>query len=129
MCNFYYLGLNDVQIAHCAPLIRTLGVLFIHKFITGMARVWQKKEGLMLTGKGSKDLPGGRRVHVMVTIAHGKGVILVEPYQKINGIFFANFIKNKFNIGFAKASTKHGGKRIFIMDNDPSQQSGNECAT
>jgi transposase len=43
------------------------GVSFIHKFnpmrtatTTGMARVWRKKgEGLILTGKGSKDLPGG----------------------------------------------------------------------
>ena len=66
------------------------GVSFIHKFnpmrtatTTGMARVWRKKgEGLMLTGKGSKDLPDRRRVHVMVAIAHGKGVILAEPYEK-----------------------------------------------
>ena len=48
------------------------GVSFVHKFnplrnatTTGMARVWRKKgEGLILTGKGSKDLPGGRRVHL-----------------------------------------------------------------
>ena len=107
------------------------GVSFIHKFnpmraatTTGMARVWRKKgEGLMLTGKGSKDLAGGRRVHVMVAIAHGKGVILAEPYEKMNGNFFAHFIKSKFNICFAKAGPKHDGKRIFVMDNDPSQSS------
>ena len=110
------------------------GVSFIHKFnpmraatTTGMARVWRKKGGgLMLTGKGSKDLAGGRRVHVMVVIAHGKGVIHAEPYEKMNGIFFAHFIKNKFNICFAEVGPKHDGKRIFIMDNDPSQSS-NEC--
>lgn len=107
------------------------GVSFIHKFnpmrtatTTGMARVWRKKgEGLMLTGKGSKDLPAGRRVHVMVAIAHGKGVILAVPYEKMNGNFFANFIKRNFNICFAKAGPKHSGKRLFVMDNDPSQSS------
>ena len=75
----------------------------------------------MLIGKGSKDLAGGRRVDVMVAIAHGKGVILAEPYEKMNGNFFAHFIKNKFNICFAKAGPKHDGKRIFVMGNDPSQ--------
>lgn len=53
------------------------GVSFIHNYnpmrtatTTGMARVWhQKGEGLIHTGKGSKELTGGRRVHVMVTIA------------------------------------------------------------
>jgi transposase len=51
-----------------------------------MARVWPKKgEGLIFTRKGSKDLPGSRRVHVMVA--------------------------------------KHGGKRLFVMNNDPSQSS------
>ena len=107
------------------------GVSFIHKFnpmraatTTGMARVWRKKgEGLMLTGKGSKDLAGGRRVHVMVAIAHGKGVIIAELYKKMNGNFFSHFIKNKFNICFAKAGPKHDGKRIFVMDNDLSQSS------
>ena len=107
------------------------GVSFVHKFnpmtnaiTTGMARVWRKKgEGLILTGKGSKDLPGGRRVHVMVAFAHGKGVILAEPYGKMNGKFFANFIKKQFNTCFAKAGPKHGGKRLFVMDNDPSQSS------
>ena len=108
------------------------GVSFVHKFnpmrnatTTGVARVWLKKrEGLILTGKGSKDLPGGRRVHLMVAIAHGKGVILAEPYEKMNGKFFANFIKKKqFNTCFAKAGPKHGGKRLFVMDNDPSQSS------
>lgn len=107
------------------------GVSFVHKFnpmrnatTTGMARVWRKKgEGLILTGKGSKDLPGGRRVHLMVAIAHGKGVILAEPYEKMNGNFFGNLIKKQFNICFAKAGPKHGGKRLFVMDNDPSQSS------
>ena len=93
-----------------------------------MARVWQKKgEGLMLTSKGSNDLAGGRRVHVMVAIAYRKGVILAEPYK--NGNFFAQFIKNKFNICFLKSCPKHDGK-TYIRHGQQSvtkQQSGNEC--
>ena len=57
----------------------------------------------------------------MVVIAHGKCVILAKPYEKMNGKFFANFIKNNFNIYYAEASPKHGGKRLFVMDNNPSQ--------
>jgi transposase len=41
----------------------------------------------------------------------------------MNGKFFANFIKNNFNICYAKPGSKHGGKRLFVMDNDPSQSS------
>ena len=106
------------------------GVSFMHKFnpmrtatTTGMARVWQKKgEGLMLTGKGSKYLPGGHRVHVMVAIAHGKGEDC-RTVRKNEWNFFANFIKNKFNICCARAGSKHGGKHIFIKENNPSQSS------
>ncbi len=67
-----------------------------------------------LTGKGSKDLPGGRRVHVMVAVAHGKGVILAKPYKKMNGQFFAQFIKNNFNMCFVKTSPKQDGQHLFI---------------
>ena len=107
------------------------GVSFIHKYnpmrtatTTGMARVWrQKGEGLIYTGKGSKELAGGRRVHVMVAIAYGKGVILAKPYEKMTGKFFADFIKDNFNTCFAQAGPKDDGKRLFVMDNDPCQSS------
>lgn len=106
------------------------GVSFIHKHnptssaTTGKARVWRKKgEGLMYTGKGSKELAGGRRLHVIVAIAFGKGVILAVPYVKMDGAFFARFIREHFNITFARAGPKHGSRRLFVMDNDPSQTS------
>ena len=71
------------------------------------SRVWRKKgEGLNITEKGSKELAGGRRLHVMVVVAYGKGVILKEAYEKMNGPFFANFVKKHFNLCFAKAATK-----------------------
>ena len=51
--------------------------------MTPKSRVWQRKnEGLQVTSKGSKDLTGGKRLHVMVVMAYGHGVILREPYEK-----------------------------------------------
>lgn len=106
------------------------GVSFVHKrnpvasLVGTKSRIWRKKsEGLQYTAKGSKDLPGGRRLHLMVAIAFGKGVILKEPYEKMNGAFFAKFIREKFNIAFARAGPKRNGRRLFVMDNDPSQRS------
>ena len=86
------------------------------------SRIWRKKnEGLQFTAKGSKDLAGGRRLHLIVAIAYGKGVVLKEVYEKMDGQFFAQFIRTHFNIAFARSGPKRHGKRLFIMDNDPSQ--------
>ncbi len=86
---------------------------------TGMARVWrQKGEGLIYTGKGSKELAGGRRVHVMVAIAYGKGVILAKPNETMTGKFFADFIKTTLIHALHKQAQKTMG-----MDNDPCQSS------
>ena len=49
--------------------------------------------------------------------------MLQQPYEKLNGKFFADFIKEHFNISFACAGPKSGGHRLFVMDNDPSQNS------
>ena len=104
------------------------GVSFVHKYnpykqaTTTKSRVWRRKgEGLQITAKGSKDMPGGRRIHMMVGIAHRKGVILKETYEKMNATYFSDFIRNKFNISFAKSGVKDTNERIFVMDNDPSQ--------
>ena len=106
------------------------GVSFVHKYnpksgaASNRARVWRKREeGLKVTGKGRKDLAGGRRLHVLVAIAYGKGVILKVPYEKMTGEFFAAFIREHFNLTFAKAGPKADGRRLFVMDNDPSQTS------
>ena len=59
------------------------GVSSVHNYnpfnaaMTPKSRVWRQKcEGLKITTKGSKELAGGRRVHMMVAIAYGKGVVL-----------------------------------------------------
>lgn len=51
-------------------------------------RIWRKKsEGLRMTGKGSKDLAGGKRLPFLVAMAYKKGVVVVEEYQKMSGSF------------------------------------------
>ena len=59
----------------------------------------------------------------LVAIAYGKGVVLKEVYEKMDGQFFAQFIRTHFNIAFARSGPKRYGRRLFIMDIDPSQRS------
>ena len=106
------------------------GVSFIHKCnpksaaMAPKARVWRRKsEGLQVTSKGSKDLARGKCLHVMVAVAYHQGVILKEPYEKLNGNFFASFIRRHFNLCFARTGHKKDGKRVFVQDNDPSMVS------
>jgi hypothetical protein len=68
-------------------------------------RVWRKRStGLEITTNGSKELPGGRRVNVMVPIAnYWKGFVL----RKIDGQFFAQFITEHFHIAFPHAVPIH----------------------
>ena len=109
-------------------------VSFVHKrnplnnSASPKARVWRKQgEGLQITAKGSKDLGGGQRLQILVAIAYGKGVILKEPYEKMNGRFFSQFIRDYFNLCFAAAGPKRNGQCLFVMDNDPSQNSRPAC--
>lgn len=74
-------------------------VSFVHKYNPesganiNRTRVWrQKGEGLKLTAKGSKELAGGRRLHVLVAVAYKNGVILAVPFENLNVTFFAKFI-------------------------------------
>jgi transposase len=60
---------------------------------------------------------------MMVAIAHGKGVVLRVPYTKMDGTFFAQFIKEYFRIAFVRAGPKHNSRHLFVMDNCPCQTS------
>ena len=100
-------------------------VSFIHKTnplstaTQPKARVWRRKsEGLTLTAKGSKNLAGGKRLHLLVAISYKKGVIFREVYETMNGIFFASFVRDKFPMYFETARPEK--PRLFVMDNDPS---------
>ena len=91
--------------------------------LSPVAKVWRKKGvGLTITAKGAKDLAVGKRLHVLVAIAYGKGVVLREDYDKMM-VFFAEFIIEHFNSCFARCGTKLNDQRIFVMDNYPSQTS------
>ena len=83
------------------------GVSFVHKHNPLQAaagrksRIWRKKnEGLQFTAKGSKDLAGGPLLHLIVAIAYGKGVVLKEVYEEMDGQFFAQFIRTHFKRDF-----------------------------
>lgn len=87
------------------------------------ARVWRKpNEGLDITSKGSKDLAGGKRLHIMVGIAYNKGVIIAQPYEHMSGDYFAQFVYTNLHETFLQMETDQLPYK-FIMDNDPSQTS------
>ena len=88
------------------------------------SRVWRKRsEGLKITTKGSKDLAGGKRLHLLVAISYGKGVILAEQYEKMNAEYFAAFVRRNFSTLFEIAGKGPDDRKVFVMDNDPSQTS------
>ena len=55
----------------------------------------------------------------MVAISYGKGVVVCEKYDKMNGRYFSSFVRRKFNQMF-EMSGKESSK-IFTMNGDPSQ--------
>ena len=102
------------------------GVSFVHKTqpltdaLAPKGRVWRKRrESLQVTAKGSKNLAGGKRLHLLVAISHNNGVVLVEEYEKMTGTNFARFVRNQFPVLFSRKR----GRKWFVMDNDPSQRS------
>ena len=92
----------------------------MHEASLPKGKVWRtRSEGLRLTSKGSKDLPGGKRLHFLVAIAFNKGVILAKEYEHMGGEYFSDFIKTDLSMLF-NAETE---QKWFVMDNDPSQRS------
>ena len=89
--------------------------------------MWRKpSEGLRYRTTGSEDLPGGRRVHFIVAITNNQGVILAVPCEKMTGEYFADFVRRKLPRAFIDArigSRKFRAAKLFVMDNDPSQNS------
>ena len=103
------------------------GVSFIHKYHpldqarAPRGKIWRKpQEGLVpfCTGKGSHCGSGGRLVKCFMAINYGKGVILCEKYDSLNGNYFSTLIEREFERMF-EASQK--GSKLFIQDGDPSQ--------
>ena len=97
------------------------GVSFVHKHNPLRAaagtksRIWRKKnEGLQFTAKGRKDLAGEPRLHLIVANAYGKGVVLKEVYEKMDGQLFAQFIRTHFNIAFARSGPKRHARATAL---------------
>lgn len=87
-------------------------------------RIWRKRcEGLLpgCTAKGNKAGTGGKVLKVMVAISYGKGVLVAEPYEKMTGAYFADFIERNFDRMFEAANKGPG--RLWLQDGDPCQNS------
>ena len=87
-------------------------------------RVWRKKsEGLTqgCLAKGKKVGTGGKVAKFIVAISFGKGVVICERYETMNGNFFASFIDKNFNTMFSYSDK--GLSRMWLQDGDPSQNS------
>lgn len=106
------------------------GVSFVHKRNPAdqakapSGRIWrQKSEGLVqgCTSKGSKVGAGGKVAHFMAAISYGKGFIICEQYDKMNGPYFSSFIDRNFSYMFQVSCNP--SSNIFIQDGDPSQNS------
>ena len=106
------------------------GVSFIHKYNpldqarAPKGRIWRKpREGLSYgcTAKGAHCGSGGRVAKFMVAVSYGKGVILCEQYETLNGRYFQSLVEREFPRMFTIADKE--GRRFFLQDGDPSQNS------
>ena len=89
-------------------------------------RIWRKiSEGLDpgCTAKGRKEGSGGKIVHIMAAISNGQPVLIAEPFVKMNGQYFESFIDNDFDSVFQRANNTDGRYRLWVQDEDPSQNS------
>jgi transposase len=87
-------------------------------------KVWRRRnEGLKpgCVAKGRKEGTGLNVVKLMVAVAYGKGVIVCEEYSKLNGAYFADFVKRNFINMFGAADKDH--VKYFVQDGDRSQNS------
>ena len=88
------------------------------------AKVWRKKnDGLCIdcTSKGKKAGIGGKIAHFMVCISYRKGVYFCEQYEKMDGPYFAEFVKKSFRKLIRNSCNPAGN--MFLQDGDPSQNS------
>ena len=78
----------------------------LHQARAPKAHVWRKKSEGLAAGciaKGRKEGAGGKELRLMVAISYNKGVICCEPYEEMNGRYFAAFVDNHFDHLFAAA--------------------------
>ena len=73
------------------------------------------------TSKGRKDGAGGKVAHFIAAISYGKGFILCEQYDRMNGHNFSSFIDRNFSYMFEVSCNPETS--LFVQDGDPSQNS------
>ncbi len=87
------------------------------------SRVWRgRSEGLEpgCVARGSKCGTGGKLVRMIVAISYDKGVVACVTYEKLDGNYFASFIRQNFD----EMITNSGkNSRLWLQDGDPSQNS------
>lgn len=86
------------------------------------SKVWLRPdEKLRFTSKGKHEGTGGQSIKYMIGISSGTGVVICEEYTSISAKWMKSFVERNFNQAFLLG--KKGPGRIFLQDNDPSQQS------
>ena len=107
------------------------GITLIHKSnpyreaVSAQGKVYrQKNKGLKIASRGSKNLPGRKRIHFLVGISAGFCLSLIEENTKMEGHYFAKFVQKTLHRKLLElADMKGREKLVFVMDNDPSQTS------
>lgn len=106
------------------------GVSFYHKVNpadqarAAQGHIWRKKcEGTSIgcTAKGKREGTGGRVAKFIVAISYNKGVIKCRQYEKLDGNYFASFVRNNFDAMFTRAEKENSP--MWLQDGDPSQNS------
>ena len=92
----------DTRVWSDTVLLYLDGVSFVYKSnpykeaVSAQGKVYRRKnEGLRVTAKGTKNLAGGRRIHFLVGISSGSGVVFVEEYAKCRDIILYNLYKTR----------------------------------
>ena len=131
--NFARLALkkHDREVWTDHVLLYLDGLSFMHggnpykDALTPRGRFWRKaSEGLQYTTKGSQNLPGGRRLHLLVGVGYTTGVVIAEEYTTVNAEWFARFVHRTVHCTLTDCVlSKEKERLLFVMDNDPSQRS------
>ena len=86
--------------------------------------IWRKKcKGIMrgCIAKRGKVGSGGKAVKGTVAISYGKGAIVCHQYNKVDSMYFAEFVQDNFENMFRLANKN--GSQLFVQDNCPVQNS------
>ena len=97
------------------------GVSFIHKrnpyrdALMPRGRTWRRSnEGLKYTTKGSKSLPEGGRLHLLVGVGFTNNVVIAEEYRKFNGELFTRFVHKSLHSTIIDCAISKEKRSLFF---------------